>query len=473
MTTTEALLAVGAILWVAIAAIIILLQRRSAASTMAWLLALTFMPIIGLVIYRLIGPMRLERKRLRRRAGRRAVAEAMATMTELRQASLEHAQLARVAMSLGEAPPLRATALALHLDGASTYADIMRAIGEARHHVHVEYYIWMPDRIGTALRDLLVERARTGVQVRLLLDAMGSSKVKRAFLAPLVEAGGEVAWFNPLRLRGLHLRRPDFRTHRKIVICDGRVGFTGGINVTDQHSSVYVGDDAWRDTHVRFEGPAVWGLQRLFLDDWLFAAERLPPTSAELFPAPPADQPGDRIVQVVGSGPDATDFAIHKALFTAIGQAQSRLWITTPYFVPDEPILTALVAAGLRKVDVRLLIPESGDSRLVDLAARSYLPELFAAGVRVYAYGPRFVHAKTMVVDDDVAIVGTANLDNRSFRLNFELVAIAFDRALTTELAAAFEVDLKGARALSPRATRASVWTRLGEAGARLLSPLL
>lgn len=467
----SAVIALLAVVWFIVLSITIVLERRSAAATIAWLLALFFLPFIGLVVYRLIGPMRLERKRIRRVARRRTVSEALATMGELRENAPDHAQLAFVGIGLGEAPPLRAHALDLYLDGRSNYDAILAAIRDARHHVHLEYYIWEPDRIGTRLRDLLVAKAREGVAVRMLVDGMGAHKLKRRFLEPLVAAGVEVAWFNRLRLRGLRVRRPDFRTHRKIVVVDGTVGFTGGMNIADAHSEEF-GPDYWRDTHVRIAGPAVWGLQRLFLDDWSFATEVPPRIERAFFPPSSPEASLDRIVQIVGSGPDTLDFAIHKAVFTALGQASRRIWITTPYFVPDDAILTALITASLRKVDVRVIVPEKSDSKLVDLAARSYFPELLAAGVRLYEYGPRFIHAKTLVIDDDVAMVGTANLDNRSFRLNFELMAVAYDRALADVLAAAFEADLSHAKPLA-RNGKLPFSRRLGEAGARLLSPLL
>ncbi|HEY5926388.1 MAG TPA: cardiolipin synthase, partial [Kofleriaceae bacterium] len=276
---------------------------------------------------------------------------------------------------------------------------------------------------------------------------------------------------NPVRLLKLRLRRPDFRTHRKIVVCDGRVGFTGGMNITDSHSAAF-GPDYWRDTHLRIAGAAVWPLQRLFAEDWYFATDTLIPVDADVFPPPVRD--GQHLVQVVGSGPDSDAFAIHKVLFTAINQSTDRCWLTTPYFVPDEALLTALITAGLRDVDVRLLVPKKGDSRLVDMAARSYFPELLAAGVRVYEYESRFIHAKTMVCDDDVAIIGTANLDNRSFRLNFEVAAIIYSGSINFALADAFVADLSGSRELNRGDyDKQPLMRRLGQATARLISPLL
>jgi cardiolipin synthase len=457
--------------WFCVSATIILLQRRSAAATLAWLLVLAFLPIVGLVAYRLIGPLRLERKRLRRRAGRRALEEATGAMKRLRTIAAEDLQVAAVPVSLEQPPPLPASGARLLLDGASCYAALLEAIAAAKHHVHLEYYIWEPDRIGTRVRDALMAKAREGVKVRMLVDGTGSAGLPRRFIRELREAGVEFAWFNPVRFRFVRRRRIDFRTHRKIVVCDGRVGFTGGMNVADAHSSE-LGPDYWRDTHLRLEGAAVWALQRIFLEDWAFATERPFELTDDTFPPPTGER--RHVAQIVASGPDHDHLAIHRTYFTVITRATRRLWITTPYFVPDEATTAALATAALRGVDVRLLIPARGDSRLIDLAARSYVPELLAAGVRVFEYHARFIHAKTFVVDDDLAIVGSANLDNRSFLLNFEVTALLYDRGLAAELAAAFEADLAASRALGASAlARASLPRRLGESAARLLSPLL
>jgi cardiolipin synthase len=465
--------------WALLMAVTIVMQRRPAASTIAWLLVLIFLPLVGLVIFRFIGPLRLERKKLRRRRTRALLSEALGSLAKIEKETGDHeyAELARVGMNIGEAPPLRADALELYTEGAPAYEAILAAIAAAKDHVHLEYYIWEPDGIGLRLIAALAEKARAGVRVRMLVDGMGARGLKRRHLAPLREAGGMVAWFNPVSLRTLRGRRADFRTHRKIVVCDGRVGFTGGINVTDEHSAEFRGAAAWRDTHLRIEGSAVRALQRVFLDDWYFATDQAPAEKAwdHLFPRAPQDAvPGPHIVQVLASGPDATVFPIHRAFFTAINVASRRLYVTTPYFIPDEPILTALISAALRGVDVRLLIPEKGDSRVIDLAARSYLLELIEAGVRVYEYLPRFIHAKTMAVDEALGVVGTANLDNRSFRLNFEVAALVFDREINTALVKAFVADLEHAREVTRvDVEKAPFVTRLGQAGARLMSPLL
>jgi cardiolipin synthase len=374
-------------------------------------------------------------------------------------------------MELGESPPLRAEDVTVFLDGASNYTAILEAVATAKHHIHLEYYIWEPDTIGTQLRDALIERAKAGVKVRMIVDSTGSHGLRKPFLKPLRAAGVEVAWFNPVRLLRLRLRRPDFRTHRKIIVIDGRVGFTGGMNITDAHSAAF-GPHYWRDTHARIAGSAVWSLQRLFVEDWYYVADQLVPIDPDVFPVPAHE--GQHLVQVIGSGPDSDAFAIHKIVFTAINQSTSRCWLTTPYFVPDDALLTALITAGLRDVDIRLLVPKKGDSRLVDLAARSYFPELLAAGVRIYEYESRFIHAKTLVCDDDVAIIGTANLDNRSFRLNFEVAAVVYGSDVNKTLADAFEVDLRDSRELERgEYDKQPLGVRFGQASARLISPLL
>jgi cardiolipin synthase len=461
----------AATVWTVFAAGVILLQRRSATATLAWLLVFVFLPIVGLVLYRLLGPLRLQRKQLRRRVGRRVVEDALGAMELIRASGHDHLQVARVPIAMREPPPLHADSLDLYVDGVSAYAGIFQAIEAARHHVHLEYYIFEPDKIGTRLRDLLVAKARAGVAVRLLVDGSGSSRLSKRFLRPLRDAGAQVAWFNPISLRWIRTRRVDFRCHRKIIVCDGEVGFTGGMNVSDAHSAEF-SPRYWRDTHLRVEGAAVLALQRLFIEDWYFATEVLPPEPGGLFQL--RDSSGAHVVQIIGSGPDHDQLTIHGTYFAAITRASSRIWLTTPYFVPDDAIVTALGTAAQRGVDVRLLVPEKGDSRLIDLAARSYMPELVAAGVKVFEYLPRFIHAKTIVIDEDLAIVGSANLDNRSFRLDFELAALIYDRALTARLADAFEIDLRDSRAIDAASiAQHSLFRRLGEAGARLLSPLL
>lgn len=455
-------------------AVVILQQRRSPAATIAWLMVLVFLPVFGYLLYTVIGPRRLERRKLRRRLTRKIVEEALGTLTEIRAESpmRYREQLAHIAISAGEAPPLRADSIALYTEGIAAYADMIAAVTAATHHIHIEYYIWESDAMGARIRDLLIARAKAGVEVRVIIDATGSYGVRRGFFKPLMAAGAEVRWFNPVSLLGLRRRRPDFRSHRKLIVCDGRIGFTGGMNLSDVHTSEFAGATAWRDTHVRIDGSAVRSLQRVFVEDWMYSANITLPFDEAYFPAPTTT--GHQLVQVVASGPDLSVFAIHKMYFAAINQATHRVWITTPYFVPDEAMLAALVSAAMRGVDVRVIVPAKGDSKLVDLAARSYFPDLLDVGARLFEYTPRFVHAKTMVVDDDVAVIGTANFDNRSFRLDFEIAAVVYGHELNARLASTFMTDLESCTRVRRVAfDRQPFFTRLGQSGARLLSPLL
>lgn len=459
------------LVWVFVLAVGLILERRSPVATLAWILVLMWLPALGILVYLVLGPRRLNRKKRKRAATRGQLRDAIELVGE-ESADPLRTQLATLAVAAGEAPPLRASRVELFTEGDECYASVLQAIAGAQHHIHLEYYIWQPDQIGTRIRDALIERAKAGVEVRLLLDGVGAYAVHRRYLAPLIATEAEVAWFNPvINLRG-HFRRADFRSHRKIIVVDGEIGFTGGLNVDDCHSMEFSPGKAWRDTHVRFEGTAVRALQRIFLEDWAFATEESAPIGAAYLPRPRNE--GEHLVQVVSSGPDSDTFAIHKLYFCAITTARTRVWITTPYFVPDEAMLDAIATAAMRKVDVRIIVPKTGDSRLVTFAMRSYFPELVRAGARIFEYDGRFIHAKTMVVDDDLSLIGTANLDNRSFRLNFEVVVAVYGTETASRLAAAFDDDLQHTREVRARAlTRESLLVRLGESGARLMSPLL
>ena len=368
--------------------------------------------------------------------------------------------------------PSSARKIRLLVDGAAKYQALLADIATASGHVHLEYYIYEPDRTGTALRDALVERARAGVEVRLLVDAIGSARARR-FFGPLLEAGGEVAWFHPMRF-GHIWRRPwaNLRTHRKIVVIDGRVAYTGGMNVTDEQDE-RLGDSAYRDLHLRLEGDVVRRLQWVFCEDWAYATGDREFLSSVARQTPREATPGPTPAQVLVSGPDSPWEAIHRMHVSAIHAAKTRVWMTTPYFVPGEAAMMALSSAALAGLDVRLLVPRESDSRLVTLAARSYFGPLLVAGVKIHEYGPRMLHSKTLLVDDELVLIGSANFDHRSFRLNFEVSLLFDDRAMAAELARLLEGELAHAPRVQRGRYRPLLRARLPEALARLLSPLL
>ena len=468
-------LSVAWALYIAVLTGWIVMQKRAPAATLGWILSLALLPYIGFAIYYFLGPQRL-RKNRSRRLRNQAHLFVQADITSLRKvvgaAPITMTQLARLGNSTCGIPVSTASELNLLVGGERTFDAIFEAIRQARHHVHLEYYVFEPDHTGTELQQLLIQKARQGVQVRLLVDALGSQRLGRGFMDPLTQAGVQVARFHDTRI-GRRLRPvTNYRTHRKIVVCDGRVGFVGGINITDEENP-RVRDDAYHDVHLRLEGSVVRWLQLTFLEDWTYttgeATDGLMGTLPRLMPSIEA---GTYPVQVLTSGPDNPLEAIHRLYVAGIDGATTRVWLTTPYFVPSESAMMALTSASLRGVDVRLMVPRRSDSLVVSAAARSYYDELLVAGVRIYEYKSRMLHSKTLVIDDNCAFIGTANFDNRSFRLNYEVCAVVYGPALAIPLARQFEADMQSCAVV--RANRRQPFLRrMGDATARLFSPLL
>lgn len=454
----------------------IILQRRSPVSTLAWIVLLNLLPVVGLAVYAAFGPQRVKRQRLKhwhRQAvlmSQRDLRTLLAHRPEPPRWAQQHSRLIEASCGL---PVCSAYGVELLASGGAKLDALLHEIAGARDHVHLEYYIFEPDRTGAAVLEALAARAREGIAVRLLVDAIGSSRLlarrRRALLEPLLRAGGELAVFHRTRL---DLLRPlvNLRTHRKIAVIDGRVGLLGGINVTDDENERVRPDDAYRDTHLLLRGSAVRWLQYVFLQDWHYASGRQPAHERHLLPE---GEPVGRVpVQIVASGPDSDGDAMHRAVIDALGLAQERIWLSTPYFVPTEPAWAALTNAALRGVQVKLIVPERSDSHIVTAAARSYYRELQQSGVLIFEYQGRMFHPKTLVVDSTYSMVGSANFDNRSFRLNFEVAAVLFDREINQQLAQAFEADLSRCR-LVPVNRRTAPHRKLFEAVARLGSPLL
>ncbi len=453
----------------------VILQRKSPVSTLAWIVVLNLLPVIGLLIYAWFGPRRVKRQRLKRwhqkallmsREDRIALRAEYANVPIWAQ---QHSELIDATCGI---PMSSARDIDILASGGATLEALLREIGQARQHVHLKYYIFEPDQTGTRLLRALAEKASAGLPVRLLVDAIGSARLlarrHRGLLDALRAAGGEIAVFHPTRIDRL---RPlvNLRTHRKIVVVDGRVGFVGGINVTDDENEQVRGALAYRDTHLLVRGGAVRWLQYVFLKDWHYAEGPAPGATEDLLPD---EAPGPLPVQIVTSGPDSDTEAIHRAMIDALGLARERVWLSTPYFVPTEAALAALTNAALRGVQIKLIVPERSDSLIVSAAARSYFQELQDAGVLLFEYRGRMFHAKTLVVDQLYGMVGSANFDNRSFRLNFEVAAVVLDRGFNQQLADMFEADLSHCQ-LVPRQRKTPPHLQLFEAVARLGSPLL
>ncbi|HUP31016.1 MAG TPA: cardiolipin synthase [Usitatibacter sp.] len=467
------------IVWVLLACTSLLMNRRSPTATLAWIFAFIALPVVSGFYYLVFGPRRLQRRKRRYGLAR---AEASKVSDYLQQSSCdEHpklsqdaAGLAAVGRRLGQGMPTFASSVELLDDGDAKMKALETAIHAAKHHIHMEYYIWEPDSVGTRFRDLLVEAARRGVEVRVLIDDVGSPKAKPAFWKPLLEAGGAQRVFNSVGVATGRLHFANFRTHRKIAVIDGDVGFVGGINMHDPACATGCGQDAWQDQHVRIEGEPVRKMQRLFLENWTYSQGTLSLTKDNVPRFFPSAKAGGRgtAVQIIASGPDDESAPMLAYFLAAISSARRRVWIETPYLIPDEPLESALRVATLRDVDVQVIVPKQGDSKIVTMASHTYCESLGKAGIKIFEYGPPMLHAKTLVVDDTVGLVGTANMDNRSFRLNFEVAAAFYDATVIERLAQRFEKDRAFSKPFSLK-RRGAMVNQMLESIARLTSPVL
>lgn len=476
-------IAIPTLVHVAVIMSILVGQKRQPTATLAWILTVALIPFVGIGLYLLIG--RTKTRRIVRRT--RAAARALAPVVErygmrawhpLDGLSMEERRtcdLIVLGERLAAARTSRLNEVAPLDTAAATYRAILEAIDAAEKHVHILFYIIQPDRTGESLRDRLVTSAGRGVAVKVIVDAVGSSSLPDNFWTPLIAVGGKVATYNPVSAFTSELRRRDrvdFRNHRKLVIVDGHVAFTGGINVGREYLGLDPEIGHWRDTHLRISGPAVLSLQEVFALDWLSAADQ-DEAIESWFPEPELHDNGC-LVEIVDSGPDTEWAPVEQIYLHAIAQARHRVWLATPYFVPSAPLEAMLFNAGMRGIDVRILLPEKADSLLVNLASRSYFSELLGGGVRIFLYERGFMHAKTMVVDEWMGTVGSANMDVRSFQLNFELNAFVFDKRFCRELASQFLIDLSHAREhTSKDEERLKLGTRILQQSSRLFSPLL
>jgi cardiolipin synthase len=376
-----------------------------------------------------------------------------------------------LAQRFGAFPLTFGNQIAFYHEGRPAFDAMLQAIRAARHHIHMETFIFQPDHTGKEFLDALTQKAREGVQVRLLYDAMGSIRFHRKMLMSLLASGGKSSVFLPLNPFRRRLQI-NLRNHRKILVVDGQVGFVGGLNIGDEYLGQVERFGFWRDTHLRLEGPAVSDLQRVFIEDWDFAAgESL---NDRKYMSLPAAAAGPYPVQIIDSGPDRELKGIREMYFAAILQARERVWIASPYFVPDAGLRDALRLAGFRGVDVRLLGQFHPDKMIPQFAARYYWAEMLDAGVKVYQYTKGMMHAKVVLVDGQWASVGTANLDNRSLHLNFEVNCLMYSPQAVAELEAAFLHDLSTAIRLDRAVYSCRPFAgRLLENACRLLSAVL
>jgi cardiolipin synthase len=455
--------------------------KREPMSAIAWSLAVILLPLVGPILFFVFGYQTItrpiKRRRVRKKKYRSLATNVPPEATKgdgpAQPLEVPHRWqvLARLAHHPDGFPVAAGNRVELYHLGETAYAAMLAAIGAAKHHVHIEFFIVRPDESGRRFVAALATAARRGVEVRFLYDSVGSHSTSLRLFKALVAAGGKVAGFLPL-LNPLHRFRVNLRNHRKILVVDGRVGFTGGLNIGDEYVGKVPHFGHWRDTHLRLEGPAVESLQRVFLEDWHFATNEAARGSSYYPNHLP--HPGTSLVQIVHSGPDAEYKTIRETYFAGILRGRKRVWIASPYYVPDAGVRDALMLAGRAGVDVRLLCLFRPDHWTAYLAARYYWPELLAAGVKVFQYARGMMHSKYMLVDGEWASVGSANLDNRSLLLNYEVNALLYDPKVVAELEAEYLNDLEWSVRIDPDvfASRPAV-SRVAENAARLLSPIL
>ncbi len=418
--------------------IIVILDNRNPVKTMAWVLILTFLPFVGLIFYFFFGRSTHRERIISKKSYNRLMKKPMAEFVaqESYELPADQYQVAQLFRNTNQALPFEGNEIEIYTNGYKKMQALIRELMRAKHHIHLEYYIFENDPIGRLIRDLLIDKAHEGVEIRVIYDDVGCWHVPNRFFEEMIEAGIEVRSFLKVRFP-LFTSKVNYRNHRKIVVIDGKVGFVGGMNIAVRYVRGFDWG-VWRDTHLMIKGKAVHGLQTTFLLDWYFVDQTLL-TSSKFFPR--LESTGCSLVQIVTSEPTAEWKEIMQGLCLAISSSKKYFFIQTPYFLPTEPILVALQIAALAGVDVRLMLPKRMDTVVTHLASCSYLKDVLKAGVKVFFYQKGFLHSKLMVSDDALSTVGSTNIDFRSFEHNFEVNAFAYDESTALRMKEIFLQD--------------------------------
>ncbi|QNO15515.1 cardiolipin synthase [Alkalicella caledoniensis] len=447
---------------------LVFLERRDPTTTWAWILILNLLPGIGFILYLFLGL----RFRKRKVYGEKQIKDFKLEQRFNQEFSCEgpecHLFEGMLNLGLRSSPTsnLGMNSLDIFVKGEDKFDDLFKSIQGAKYHVHVNYYIIKNDSLGQKLVDLLTLKALEGVEVRVLFDSVGCRKLPRNFFSKLEEAGGKASNFSRSFLD------LNYRNHRKIVIIDGSIGYIGGFNVGIEYLGQNEEFGFWRDTHLKVHGDSVDSLQYRFLLDWSFATEEEIPYNEQFFPQ--KEQIGTVKMQIVSSGPDSKEEEIKSLFLKMIYSAKDSIYIQTPYFIPDQTMLEALRIATMSGVDVRIVIPDKPDHLFVYEANHSYMGVMLATGAKCYLYRGGFMHSKTIVVDGELASVGTTNMDVRSFKLNFEINAFIYDQETSTKLKDIFMEDLRKCEEVTMEAyNKRSNWLKFKESISRLISPIL
>ena len=456
-----------------VAMITVLMEHRQPAKTIAWVLVLSFLPLVGIVLYFFFGRRTRKNRHIWEKSLNQLTKRSMIEFAEQKQLELpeEHKELIQLFMNQNFALPFKNNETDVYVSGYEFFPALLAEISKATHHIHIVSYIIDDDPLGRLLRDALIDKARKGIEVRLLFDDVGSWKTPNRFFEQMREEGIEVHPFMPVRFPAF-TGKVNYRNHRKIIVIDGKVGFIGGMNLAQRYVKGHKGI-MWRDTHVKISGAAVYGLQRAFLIDW-FHADRTLITDRKYYPDTTIT-PNNNLIQIVTSSPTNVWEELEQGYIKILLSAKRYVYMETPYFLPTEPIFFAMRTAALSGVDVRLMVSLKTDSKLVQMASRSYLTQTIQAGVKVICYEEGFNHTKLLVADDNVATIGSANIDFRSFENNFEANAFFYDKSMAQRIKDIFLTDETKCVPLEKikEINHKSFIYRLWESVVRLLSPLL
>ena len=460
---------------VVVAISVVLLDNRNPVKQIAWIVCLILLPVVGLVFYVFFGRNYRENKFFSPKdftnSPIRKKPDYDTELSKLKKSNIPYYfhKSAQLLIKSSNAPLYADTDFDVLTSGEESFERIFEDIENAKEHIHIEFFIIEDDNIGNQLRRLLIRKAQERVKVRIIYDYLGAFRLSESYKQSLKNEGVFLHAFMPFGLK-FGFSKINYRNHRKIIVIDGKIGYTGGINIADRYiKGNRLGK--WRDTIVRMNGEAVHGLQNLFLTDWYFVDKRLI-TDDKYYPTPQTYR--KNYTQIVNSGPDTDWESILQGLLTVFSNAKKHIYIHTPYFLPPESLMIAIQMAALSGVDVRLMLPMKSDTIIASAASSSYFLNILEAGARIFLYQNNFLHSKAITVDDEVGIVGTANIDNRSFEHNYEVSAFIYDRQTATTMREAFENDLLSCKEIELASwINRKLFTRIKESLARLLSPLL
>lgn len=452
--------------------VVVVSENKNPIRALSWTLALLFLPIVGVVFYLFFGRSLKGKAMINRKVRRKLLERSRPKQHSFERSRLsaDQVRMIRLAQNLCHAPLDSNNSVEIFTDGRSKFDSLKKDIHEAKNFIFIQYYIYSDDRLGNEITELLADKVRQGVRVKVLYDHVGSFSTRNRFFNRMRKLGIDSHPFFRVTFRKL-ANRINWRNHRKLVIIDGKVGYIGGMNIADRYVEKSPDGRIWRDTHLRVEGPIIESMMYSFAVDWNFLR---PDAEVQPLTMMTCDEPGDVDMQLVTSGPVDKWNNLVLCFQQAIASARKRLYIQTPYFLPTDALLKALQGAALSGVDVRIMIPEHTDSILLGYGSRSYIDDCLKAGVKVYMFTPGMLHAKTMIIDDDFVTTGSVNFDFRSFENNFEANLLIYSEEINRKMRDIFFLDLSSCSKLTLSRWRSRPRTsRIIEALVRLFAPIL